>query len=138
MREIKFRGKGLDGIWRTGDLVRESEFVWIDSHEVDVESVGQFTGLKDVDGKEIYEGDIIDFLKGDELCDTPCYVCWHPYLSQFYMCFSYDIHPNERDTKASLGDMIYQHGYKVKILGNIYDNPDLLPDISPYMICGGK
>ena len=74
MREIKFRGKRLDnGEWIEGDLLRMNDhwFIFpdpapegIDKYEVDPATVGQYTGLKDEHGKEIYEGGYcVAFLK---------------------------------------------------------------------------
>lgn len=66
MREIKFRAKEMGHHWVYGDLVRDGNF---DSTSirckngvyanVDYTTVGQFTGLYDKHGEEIYEGDII-------------------------------------------------------------------------------
>lgn len=73
MREIKFRGKRLDnGEWIYGSLLvshfkddkKERYFItqfsgnYTFEHEVDPNTVGQFTGLRDKNGRDIWEGDI--------------------------------------------------------------------------------
>ena len=79
MREIKFRGKRLDnGEWVYGHYIKVTPYKDVDGHRictqdtwdmipVDPASLGQFTGLRDKNGREIYEGDILHDFDWD--CD---------------------------------------------------------------------
>ena len=137
MREILFRGKSVeDGKWFTGQLlhfkspVSEKELnlivegcEWDDFNEwcnigrrakVVPETVGQFTGFTDKNGKRIFEGDIIR--KTNE----------GRYPKIFTANIRTDFHENE---KVHYGPCEYcTESCEYEIIGNIHDNPELLKE----------
>ena len=129
MRTIKFRGKSIDGKeWLYGDLVSSADkkrFAILvndkesyDECEVTPETVGQFSGLYDCDGKEIYEGDVL------RLGNSPSGVCevkWNESLAAFCIQFFFE---NKVGTRPLGGWVICER--KVEVIGNIFDNPELL------------
>lgn len=152
MREIKFRGKDVDsGEWRNGSLVTypngRCEIVVFDDseileYEVDVESVGQFTGLHDKNGKEIYEGDVLFVREWENLAMR---VLDHEERELFSLedCKGGILHESQRVVYFEEGSMCagdyymctlwderdQRHQYpifEVELLGNIHDNPNLL------------
>ncbi len=131
MRTIKFRGKSIDGKeWLYGDLVSSADkkrFAILvnskesyDECEVIPKTVGQFTGLLDKNGNEIYEGDIL------RLGNSPSGVCevkWNESLASFCIQFFFE---NKVGTRA-LGEWVMCER-KVEVIGNIFDNPELLKE----------
>lgn len=118
MREIKFRGKDIEtGKWWYGNLtVGKSSHIgnWAFGSywhaKVDSDTVGQYTGLKDKNGSEIYEGDIVKH-KGFAIytIEFECLKSW------YYMRDKYDDE-----------DSLYLDHKNIEIIGNIYDNSELL------------
>lgn len=124
MRKIKFRGKRPNsGKWITGSLAQLSGFSYIlnDEHkipdcstEVLPDTVGQFTRLFDKNGKEIYEGDIIQIHEGRNDFKITSIV-WN----DEFLCYE----PSNKDLRHALKARYSEH---YKIIGNIHDNPELL------------
>lgn len=128
-REIKFRGKRADGSsWVYGDLRQENSgnkvimtnlSTWGDNGDnvdlygedviVNLDTIGQYTGLQDKNGKEIFEGDIIrnESCKGVVVYKNGAFCLELGKSCGYVWLFCLD----------SLLD-----------IGNIYDNPELLED----------
>lgn len=76
IENIKFKAKSLNsGKWIEGDLIRQSNGIYIRRHKnlsviVDASTVCQFTGLKDCKGNEIWEHDLIHFVGYKPICEV--------------------------------------------------------------------
>ena len=120
MREVLFRGKRIDnGKWIEGNLVACGERCFISiligneliEFEIYPENIGQYTGLKDDNGKKIFEGDIVKFVR-------KAIVTWHEGLGGFVLFF----HPNEKDG-SNLHWMLFDIGIcPYEVIGNIHEN----------------
>lgn len=147
MREILFRGKRVDnGEWTEGyfiycksewedesgrtaeiipreaDRICKGEYYPYDVYEVDPETVGQFTGLTDKNGRRIFEGDIVDMTgewwdaSGPAGYNSPITsVKWDKYICGFSPFANYD---------CDCG--VYIEASGCEVIGNIHDNPELM------------
>lgn len=68
MRTIEFRAKDLDSgtsardsEWVYGPLTAAGRYYEINGHAIDTETLGQFTGRKDINGAKIFEGDVVEY-----------------------------------------------------------------------------
>ena len=121
MREILFRGKRIDnGEWVYGDYwhLPEKNFYCISDKEfnrkVTPETVGQYTGLTDKNGKKIFEGDIVVVpLSGKPAKGIVEY-------------FKTDICGFTVITQPQYSNYVLQKNYAYEVIGNIHDNPELL------------
>ena len=120
MREILFRGKRIDnGEWIYGGIsifcglaeIFDSNSIDNSCYEVIPETVGQFTGLTDKNGKKIFEGDIIQGFIPNDFDKKRTEIVKH--------------------ANSASGTDRFCIGFrswlvKIEVLGNIHDNPELL------------
>lgn len=129
MIKILFKGKRKDnGEWiegfyvclgndlhyiLTGKLDLTKHCVMFEKHAVIPETVGQYTGLTDKNGKKIFEGDVVNF-------KTTAYFfknCRINYESQFARFCAIDNKGYEYPMDKT---------FNYEIIGNVFDNPELL------------
>ena len=137
MREILFRGKMDNGEWVYGSFCMDAleqfnglcgvdGFIRLydkakgkmQTYEVDRETVGQYTGLKDKHGKRIFEGDILRWTGEDG--ETGKVIVIFAGGSFLLKCVEV------LDAPADPFDEFDRGGQTLEVIGNIHDNPELL------------
>lgn len=114
-RKIIFRGWNIK--YKCWDYVNNP---MEDCALIDQNSVGQYTGLDDINGNHIYEGDILARLDGSII----------GYVKGGVRGYCYDVvYPTPRGHEASwslYGTVINDYCGKVVVAGNVYNNPELM------------
>ena len=134
MREIKFRGQNVRGLLVYGNYahikkdfstVRKGHYISNSdgapfAYLIRPETLGQYTGLKDKNGKEIYEGDIVRYpadlglnKKWDSFLGKVAYEEDRP---------AYNVYGNDNAWVLTSG---------VEVVGNIHENPELIQSHTP-------
>lgn len=138
---LKFRGLSIDenskGEWQYGYLIvedRERSFIInevIEANEqyitigswcpVNTETVGRSTGLFDKNGKEIFKGDILKVANNDS--------SWFEVVKYDHnkaMFISKEMNLKYEVPETPLYDLFSPYLFKVEVIGNIYENSELL------------
>jgi len=139
-REIKFRGKRATGMWAYGNLIEmPKEYIkgcWQRQYgiclpenekiiKVDSATVGQFTGLLDKNGKEIYEGEIITIKDYKEEKYVRKIIKYIPKKAAFCAANITELHFTAWEVWHPITQK-YINELNFEVIGNIHDNPELL------------
>ena len=142
MREILFRGKRIDnGQWVEGfyyqaKLCRSDKelrhYITIPHPESDgqpsdhimvhPETVGQFTGLTDKNGRKIFEGDICRTMVCDMTVEKDCGIVCYDSMGMLSLKRVDDVY-SDFFFHINIGCV---DAYSIEVIGNIHDNPELL------------
>ena len=121
MREIEFRGQQINtNQWIYGYLYRNKGLYVIceniryaEEEPILLDTIGQYTGLKDKNGKKIYEGDILEWEDGFGIHHD--IVVW----DEYEWALQYG---QEQKWVRS----IFTIYYDAEVIGNVWDNPELI------------
>ena len=154
MREILFKANRIDnGEWVEGYYAERNgkTFIGIDISiygdifevfctpvimwfEVDPKTLCQFTGLCDKNGKKIWESDIISYQRDNDDCPFPNKDTKKRFGKVFYQGFrsTFAIGMGKNGSRSINDDLwkYVQNGNRVEVIGNQFDNPELLQEES--------
>lgn len=139
MREILFRAKRIDnGEWVEGDLehTKYDDVIWIvdvrgeKCYRCDSDTICQYTGLTDKNGRKIWENDIVRYTfdypsetaTENGLKERISSVFWSEWRG------SWSVYADERKGKGMNNDLFKyaRNGNTVEVIGNIFDDKELL------------
>lgn len=138
MREIKFRAKDHEGNWVYGDLHLNHKMPHIHPFEnnrtfINTKTIGQYTELEDENGKEIYEGDIVDWMFfynriGPSGGATETDIQLRGVIKWGTAGFVFEVWRNDFENAGWYGisSLNFDPTSDIEVIGNIYDNPELL------------
>lgn len=143
MRDILFKAKRIsDGQWVEGYLykqvgVKDRIYFAIEvidntvkAYEVDESTICQYTGLTDKNGNKIWENDVVRYQFDTDDCIFPNKDTKKRVGKIFFSDFraSFSVAMGRNGNKAINNDLFkyVQNGNRVEVIGNIFDNPELL------------
>lgn len=115
-REIKFRAVVGVNSWKPTsieyfDLSLDDDIIRLKNADYDINQLMQYTGLKDKNGVEIYEGDVVKWNNNIQIGNST--------IVFYDGCFRLEDYPFSEYNKLETGS-------RIEVIGNIYENPELI------------